>query len=65
MGEYIQALLARQPPGDCPALARARCLLEGLYQLHEKLALLIADHGSSAEAAYKTERIKLIDPEPR
>jgi len=43
-------------------LQHAEALLEGTGTMHRKLALLVADCGTTAEEAYRIERIRLVTP---
>ena len=56
----LDAELLKIAEGKDAILQRARCTLDTLYGLNEKLSLLAADYGTTAEEAYRIEPIKLI-----
>lgn len=63
LGKYLEQRLRRSQEHDPGGpLERARALLQGIEAANERLTLLAADYGSSAEDAYKIERIRLIAP---
>lgn len=59
---YVEAALEKpfSSSSKSPTAQRARRLLDILFAINEKLSLLAADYGTTAEEAYRIEPIKLI-----
>lgn len=59
---YVEAALEQLSGSESksPTAQRARRLLDVLFEINEKLSLLAADYGTTAEEAYRIEPIKLV-----